>query len=313
MSILEGKIKSTIYYNEANNYLVALFRVSKTDEENKEYVKKTITITGNFLDLKLESLLTIKGEFTEHERFGKQFKVESYEYIIPSEKEAIIDFLSSPFIKGCGKKTAERIVEVYGDKSIDIIKENKFALDNIDGINESKRDKIYNSVINYSKSSDVIIKLKNLGFSIEEAGKIYTKYKDNIVDILDNNIYLLNEIVDFKRLDAIFLNNNDRFDKRRVKACILESMKTISSNLGDIYYSEDYIYEILLKLFNLSIDYDLYIEYLRELEDELLIVKYDNNYYLQENYQNEIDIAELLYKIANKNIKSKDRKKSNSS
>ncbi len=306
MSILEGKIKSTIYYNEANNYLVALFRVSKVDEENKEYVKKTITITGNFLDLKLESLLTIKGEFTEHERFGKQFKVESYEYIIPSEKEAIIDFLSSPFIKGCGKKTAERIVEVYGDKSIDIIKENKFALDNIDGMNESKRDKIYNSVINYSKSSDVIIKLKNLGFSIEEAGKIYTKYKDNIVDILDNNIYLLNEIVDFKRLDAIFLNNNDRFDKRRVKACILESMKTISSNLGDIYYSEDYIYEILLKLFNLSIDYDLYIEYLRELEDELLIVKYDNNYYLQENYQNEIDIAELLYKIANKNIKSKD-------
>lgn len=308
MNKIIGKIKSIIYQNETNGYLVALFRVSEVDnEELKIYLKKTITITGNFLDLKLETSMELNGEFVSHEKFGEQFKVNNYELIIPQENDDIVEFLSSSFIKGCGKVTAKRIVEIYGEKSLDIIKENKYALDKVEGITESKRDKIYESIINYSKSSDVILKLKNLGFSIEEAGAIYSKYKGNIVDILENNIYLLNEVVDFKRLDNIFLNNfNDQYDKRRIKACILESMKVISLNTGDIYYEEADVFSILCKLFNLVIDYEVYLEYLAELENDLFVVCSDRKYYLQENYQNELDIAELLKKIDNKQTKNYD-------
>lgn len=304
MSVIEGKIKSTIFYNEANGYLVALFRVSKVSDENdKENLKKTITITGNFLDLKLETPLKLDGEFTLHERFGRQFKIVNYEYIMPKENDDIIDFLSSSFVKGCGKKTALRIVEIYGKDSIEIIKDNKFALDKVEGMSETKRDKIYESIINYSKSSDVILKLKNLGFSIEEAGKIYSKYRSNINDILDNNIYLLNGIVDFKRLDNIFLNNfDDRLDVRRVKACILESMKVISINTGDIYYNDSDIYSILNRLFSINVEYETYSEYLKDLEQELFIVIDGDRYYLQENYQAEVDIAECLKKIDAKDI-----------
>ncbi len=304
MSVLEGKIKSTIYYNDANSYLVALFRVSKVlDEKDKDYLKKTITITGNILDLKLETPLKIAGNFIFHEKFGTQFKFDDYEFIIPNENDDIIEFLSSSFIKGCGKKTAEKIVAIYGDKSLEIIKENKFALDKVEGISESTKDKIYNSIINYNKSSDVILKLKNLGFSIEEAGKIYIKFKDRIDDILNNNIYLLNEIIDFKRLDNIFLNNfHDFYDKRRVKACIIEVMKAISLNLGDIYYHISDVYSYLDRLYKIQIDFELFKEYIKELEDELLVVLKDEFVYLQENYESEVDIAEHLKKIEAKEI-----------
>ncbi len=304
MNTIEGKFKSTIFYNDTNGFLVSLFRVSKSDD--KSLVKKTITVTGNILDLKLETLVYLAGEFINHEKFGKQFKFDSYEYIMPSENDDIIAFLSSSFIKGCGAKTAEKIVEVYGSKSIDIIKENKFSLDKIEGMNESKRDKIYDSIINYSKSSDLILKLKNMGFSIEEAGKIYLKYKGNLEDIINNNIYLLNDVVDFKRLDNIFLNNNeDKLDKRRVKACIIETMKYISINKGDIYYESSLIYEVLGKLYNINIDYELFKDYLKELENELLIVIDEDKYYLQNNYEDEMKIAELLKKIDSKKV-SKD-------
>jgi len=308
MNQIVGKIKSVIYYNEANGYLVALFRVSKvSDASFDEYVKKTVTITGTFLDLKMEMLMELEGEFVSHEKFGLQFKVNKYDLIMPKENDDIVEFLSSSFVKGCGKKTAEKIVEVYGEKSIDIIKENKFALDKIDGMSESKRDKIYESLINYSKSSDVILKLKNLGFSIEEAGKIYAKYRENIVDIIDNNIYLLNEIIDFKRLDGIFLNHyEDRYDKRRVKACVLESMKAISLNTGDIYYEESDVFGVLNKLFSLTLDYEMFIGYLNELEEELLIVKDENKCYLQENYQAEIEISKYLKYIESKECKNYD-------
>lgn len=302
MNKIIGKIKNVIYQNDVNGYLVALFRVSKVfDKDLENDLKKTITITGTMLDLKLETPIQIEGKFVSHEKFGRQFQISSYEILLPNENDDIIEFLSSSFIKGCGKKTAEKIVKIFGEKSLDIIKENKFALDKVEGMSETKRDKIHESIMNYSKSSDVILRLKNLGFSIEESGKIYSKYKNNIVDILDNNIYLLNEVVDFKRLDNIFLNNYiDKYDKRRIKACIIESMKIISLNTGDIYYDLEDVFSILNKAFTLSINYELYLEYLKELEKELLVVIDNNKCYLQENYQNEIDIAKLLKKISNK-------------
>ncbi|MBE6157138.1 MAG: ATP-dependent RecD-like DNA helicase [Firmicutes bacterium] len=308
MSLIVGKIKSIIYHNESNGYLVAIFRVSKvSDESLDEYLKKSITITGTFLELKMETLMELNGEFISHEKFGKQFKVNSYELVMPKENDDIIEFLSSSFVKGCGKKTAEKIVEIYGSESIDIIKENKFSLDKIDGMSDSKREKIYESLINYSKSSDVILKLKNLGFSIEESGKIYSKYRETIVDILENNIYLLNEIVDFKRLDGIFLNNyKDKYDKRRVKACILESMKAISLNTGDIYYEQPDVFGVLSKLFSLNIDYETYIEYLEELENDLSIVINESKCYLQENFQAEMEIAKYLKNIDAKSEKNYD-------
>ena len=304
---LIGKIKSTIFYNETNGYLVALFKVSKNSLIDKEILKKSITITGNFLDLKLETNVEIEGEFINHEKFGKQFNVKSYEYILPKENDDIVEFLSSSFVKGCGKKTALKIVEVYGGDSLDIIKENKFVLDNIEGMTDVKRDKIYESLVNYSKTSDIILKLKNLGFSIEEAGRIYSKYKENIKDIVDNNIYLLNEIIDFKRLDNIFLNNySDKYDKRRVKACTLEVMKMISLNRGDIYYEKEVVFEYLMRIFSIGIDYELFNSYLNELETEMFIVIDNNKVYLEEYYASEKDISELLYKISDKKIKKID-------
>lgn len=309
MSEIEGKITNVIYYNEGSGYTVAVFRVFKTDEKNKSENKKTITITGNIPELKEGAALKLTGDFIFHERYGKQYAFSNYEYIIPTETENLVDFFSSSFIKGCGKKTAEKIVELFQDEAIEIIKKNKYALDKIEGMTEAKREKIYNSLMNYSKSSDTILRLKNLGFSIEEAGKIYLKFKENINDILDNNIYLLSDAVEFKRLDNIFLNTvEDKLDKRRIKACILETMKTISLNTGDIYYEKTYIFDIMSKLFNININYEIYLEYLEELEEELLIVNVDNNCYLQENYQNEEDIAILLKEIDKKEVKIYDYK-----
>ncbi len=305
---LVGKIKSSIFYNEASSYLVALFRVSEVDDEKyQNIVKKSITITGNFVELKLDTLMQITGEFILHDKFGKQFKVESYELIMPKENDDILEFLGSNFVKGCGKKTAEKIVAMFGSKSLDVIKENKFALDKIEGMTESKREKIYNSILNYSKSSDLILKLKNLGFSIEEASKIYNKYRGDLESILNTNIYLLNDIVDFKRLDNIFLNNDgDKYDQKRIKACIIETMKAISLNTGDIYYIIGDVFSNLNRLFNISLDYETFLEYLRDLEQNLLIVTDNERCYLQNNYEDEITIAELLKKINTKVIEKYD-------
>ena len=301
MNKIEGKIKNIIYKNDTNGYLVALFRLSKSD--NELYLKKTITITGTFLDIKEESKVILEGEFTHHEKYGNQFKVSNYEYVIPAEKDDVLEFLSSKFVKGCGKKTAEKIVGLYGSDAINIIKNDVHALDGLN-ISSIKKQQIYDSLINYSKSSDLILKLTNMGFSIDEASRIYAKYKYNLQDIINNNIYLLNDVIEFKRLDTIFLNNiDDKYDIRRRKACIIECMKMLSNNTGDVYYNTSDIYSYLNKLFGIDIDYETYLDDIIELCNDYILVKENDNVYLHEYYEEEYIIAYLLKSICDKSTK----------
>ena len=79
MNYIKGKVRSTIYQND-NGFFVGLFRVKETtDEELKDLVNKTITITGSMIDSNTEDTYTLYGEYTTHERFGNQYKFNNYE------------------------------------------------------------------------------------------------------------------------------------------------------------------------------------------------------------------------------------------
>ncbi len=306
---LTGKIKKIIYENDTNGYLVAIFAVTKYPDEYKDVVNKNITITGTFVDIKISTNMKLIGEFNYHDKYGEQFVVSEYEYIMPTTKDDILEFLASPFIKGCGKKTAEKIVKIYGDNSIEIIKNDINALDKIEGISILSKRKIYDSINNYSKVSDLILKLKNMGFTIDEAGKIIAKYKDDTKDIINNNVYLLSDLFDFDRIDAIFLNNySDKYDERRIKACILEVLKSYSFNTGNVYGSISDIYNLLNNSFNISLNYEIYINYLDDLSKELLVLVENDNVYLIDNYEDEYTIANLLKSINDNKIIKKNYK-----
>lgn len=310
MSYIKGKIKNIIYQNTANGYLVALFRVKETDEEDlQDKINKTITITGIFIDLKLDTEVKIMGDLKFHERYGLQYVENEYEFVMPTERDSIIDFLTSSFIKGCGAKTAKNIVDTLGDKALDLIREDKEVLDKVAGMTEKRKQSIYNSLISYNKSSDIIISLQNKGFSIDESSKIYNKYKDDVVTIIEKNIYLLNDLIDFKKLDNIFLKDNEENNKIRVKACILETLKYLSFNKGDTYSYEDEIITALKELFNIFIGYEQFYEYTTELADEFFLIIDDTRYYLYENYDAESNIVRLLKNIDSKQVKSVDYNK----
>ena len=132
MNYIKGKIRNIIYQNKDNGYVVAVFRVKETNENKMlEYVNKTVTITGNFLDINTEETYILQGNPLKHERFGFQYKVDSYEKEALSTKDAIIEFLASPLVKGCGEKSAQNIVETLGLDAIKIIKEDAKALLNV--------------------------------------------------------------------------------------------------------------------------------------------------------------------------------------
>ena len=311
MNYIKGKIKNTIYQND-NGFFVGLFRIKETnDEELNDLINKTITITGSIIDINFDDTYILYGNYITHERFGKQYKFNDYEKVLPTTEESIIEFLSSSLIKGCGSKTAKKIVETFKEDAINKIKENYTNLLLVPGITEAKALKIYDSVLKASVSDDIIVKLKQMGFSIPEAIKIFNRYQDKTLNLVDLNIYLLKEIIPFNKLDNIFLKNNNFDDEVRVKACILESMQYLSNSNGDTYYYKEEIIDALKFNYKLILD-EVYIdELLNELIKNDYIVLIDNKYYLKEIYEMEKDISYNLKNIVSygkKTIKCLDEK-----
>ena len=295
MNYIKGKIKKIIFHNNESGYVVALFRIKETnDVEMKDKVNKTITITGVFTDANVEVAMTLYGSYKNNDKFGMQYVVDTYEIEKPSTKEAIIEFLASSFIEGCGERTAKKIVDVYGENTLDIIKSDMNSLTQIDGITTLKAAKIYNSLINYYKSSDAIIKLQGYGFSIEECSKIYNRFKDRIDSILGDSFYDLKEIIDFDKLDNIYINNFSIDSLVRIYACILESMQRISNSIGDTFYYKEEVSMVLQNNFNIILTEEAFDEALTDLAKNNLIYIEDRRIYLEKYYDAELNVASTL-------------------
>ena len=223
----------------------------------------------------------------------------SYEKSIPTGYDAIVEFLTSPLIKGCGEKTAIKIVEILGDNAIEKIKENINNLDLIPRLGEEKKKSIHKSILKYYESNETIIKLKEYGFSIRESMKLINVYGNGIINIVENNIYSLVDLIDFKTLDKIYLNIYKETTNLRILACIIETMKRITFNRGDTYSYKDEIIKGLYDEFNICIDSN---EYFSMLCSEYKIVIVDDKYYLKEYFDAEVNIVKNIKCINNKEI-----------
>ena len=189
--------------------------------------------------------------------------------------------------------------EYLGLDAIKKIKEDSSVLKGISGLNDAKIESIKNSLLEYSDADDSLVKLKELGFSMGEATKIYKKYQASTKYIIESNLYVLTEILDFNKVDTIYKSNHDTYDEVRVKACIQESMKRLSFNNGDTFYYEEEIKDELKKEFELILDDITFEEAINTLEEENKIVIENNLYYLTEYYEAEVDITDNLFDLHN--------------
>ncbi|MBQ3021193.1 MAG: ATP-dependent RecD-like DNA helicase [Bacilli bacterium] len=302
MYYIKGKFKQSIFKSDSG-YNVGLFKISETDDPEMEtFLKKTVTFTGYFSELNPDDTYILYGSLIYHDRYGYQYSVASYEKCMPTGRDAVVEFLTSSLIKGCGEKTAIKIVDILGDNAIEKIKENINNLDLISGISDTKKKSIYNSILKYYESNETIIKLKEYGFSIKESMKLINVYGNGILNIVINNIYSLIDLIDFKTLDKIYLNIYKETTNLRILACIVETMKRITFNSGDTYSYKDEIIVSLRDEFNIIIDSD---DYFSMLSNENRIVIKDDKYYLKEYYDSEKNIVKRLYEINNVKVVSK--------
>ena len=291
MTYIKGNYRKSIY-ESSSGYHIGLFKVIDTDSKDLEaYVDRVITFTGYFHELNDIDTYLFYGNLVNHEKYGEQFQVESYERCRPEERDGIIEFLTSGLFKGIGEKKAKAIVDVLGEDTLKIILDNPANLILIPGITRKNADTLHDTLVGYESSYEIIIYLTEMGFSTKDAMLIYNFYKNKTKDIISKDIYqIIRDIYNltFKKVDYIALENNVSKDAGiRVRAALIYIMNELSNTYGHSYYFKDELAFYLPRVLGVSISSEKIDLALQELGQNLEIVIKEERYYLKEMYEAE--------------------------
>ncbi len=302
-TFVKGTYRKRIFQGN-NGFIIGLFKVEEASNDLDDFIGKTITFTGYLPPFNEVDTYLLKGNLVTHPKYGDQLEVTSFEKILPSDKDTIVEFLSSDLFKGVGKKKAEKIVSVLGEQALSIILEHPNDLILIDGIPQKLAMEIHHTLLTYEASYKTILSLTEKGFSTKDATLIYSKYKENTLFILEEDLYRpfydLEEI-SFKKIDYIAQKEGiEETDFKRIKAITYYTIKALSFTSGNTYCEKEEFFSSLTKILGFPIEIDIFEQACYELERALKIVTIEERYYLKELFDDECYIAQRIRMLAHK-------------
>ena len=291
---LTGEIIKVRYINEDNGYSV--FDLNTSDGE--------IKIVGIFDSVNIGESLEVEGEFTYDNKYGEQLNVTSYRKKLPSSVVEIERYLSSGIIATIGPKNAGYIVEKFGKKSLDIVFDETDRLIEVRGIGKKSIEKIKKSVEELRFSKNILFYLSGLGISLSLSKKIYSIFREDTLEIINENPYKLIKNVKgigFLKADEIALKNNlDKTSPYRIESAIIYILTQKAINFGHVFYPKEKLTEEVSSLIGIekNLIEPIYMNLLLS-SDIVVDNSFDEpNIYLDYLYISESYIASKLAKMA---------------
>ena len=301
---IEGEIAEIIYKNELNSYCIAVFNKIDGNE---------ITVVGYLPFINIGDTLKLHGKMVEHQDYGEQFKIDTFEKIMPQTLDALERYLANGSIKGVGPATAKKIIETFGEDTINVFKLEPTKLAQIKGITREKAIEISDSFVENWEVWQIVGYLDKFGIGPQSAETIYKKLGVNAIEEIQANPYILVDLVNkvnFNQIDKMALDIGMEYNnEKRIRSGIKHAL-TLASNNGHCTV----LYENLLKFAN-----DLLGVKQEEIEDVLINMKAKKDLVIEERngeewvylmpyYKAEKNIAEKLIQLDEyKNIKQIDR------
>jgi len=313
---LEGQIDAITYSNDETGYTVIRLNV--------QGFRDPVTIVGNITSPTPGEILSVKGYWTDHPRFGRQFKVETHHIKFPATVDGIKKYLGSGLIKGIGPVMAARIVGQFRETTLDIIDHHIERLEEIDGIGPKRVEMIKKAWTDQKEIRDVMIFLQDHGVGPGYAARIFRQYGNNSISVVTGNPYkLAMDIhgIGFTMADKIARNLGfEKTAPARAEAGVLYVMNQLAEE-GHVYYPYDLLTERCKDI--LEVERDLIIKAIGSvsLEKRIIIEDLDSDaegsapdkkaVYLARFHVAETEIAHSLLRILSsaKNIRNIDAEK----
>lgn len=299
-----GTIERIIFENPSNFFRILLLDIDDTDAEFDNF---EIIVTGTMADIMEGQDYTFWGTIVQHPKYGEQLKVTRYERAKPTSK-GLIKYFASDHFKGIGVKTAQKIVDLYGDNTIDQILADPSRLVSINGLSAVNREAFVSKLRQNYGTEMLLSKLAEYGIPNKLALQIQDTYKEETLEIVQKYPYQLVEDIQgigFKIADQLAQQLGIESDApERFRAGLVHTLFQQSMETGDTYLEARdllaYTIDLLEKARQVEIDPAKVAEELAHLIEEDKVQNVDTKIFENSLYFAEEGIRSNLVRILEK-------------
>ena len=244
---MSGTVERVIFRNEKNQYTV--LELNNSEE--------LVTVVGTLPFVSAGEELKVIGVWSNHPSFGPQFKAEVCERSRPATAAAILKYLSSGAVKGIGAATAARIVETFGENSLEVIEKEPERLAQVKGVTKSKAKRISEDFQQANGIKDVMARLGKYGITPEESVRIWKRYGAHAEECIRQDPFCLcdEELdIDFARADTIAASlEMPQDDSGRIRAGILHVLRHNADN-GHTCLPRDRLAQVAARMLQVEVE-----------------------------------------------------------
>ena len=230
-----GTVERIIFENPNNFFRILLLDIEDTDAEFDDF---EIIVTGTMADIMEGQDYTFWGTLVQHPKYGEQLKVTRYERAKPTSK-GLVKYFASDHFKGIGVQTAQKIVDLYGDNTIDQILADPGRLVTINGLSSANREAFVSKLRQNYGTEMLLSKLAEYGIPNKLALQIQDTYKEETLEIVQKYPYQLVEDIQgigFKIADQLAQQLGIESDApERFRAGLVHTLFSQSMETGDTY------------------------------------------------------------------------------
>ena len=247
-----GTIERIIFENPSSFFRILLLDIDDTDADFDDF---EIIITGTMADIMEGEDYTFWGNLVQHPKYGEQLKITRYERAKPTSK-GLVKYFSSDHFKGIGVKTAQKIVDLYGDNAIDKVLAEPEKLKDIAGLSAKNREAFLTKLRQNYGTERILAKLSEYGIPNKLAFQIQDFYKEETLEIVEHYPYQLVEDIQgigFKIADQLAQSLGiEGTAPERFRAGLLHTLLTQSMEKGDTYLEAKELLEHTIELLESS-------------------------------------------------------------
>ncbi|MBA2543412.1 MAG: ATP-dependent RecD-like DNA helicase [Deltaproteobacteria bacterium] len=263
--VLDGTVERFVYRAEDTAFTVARF-VTPTHEQ--------VTVVGELFGVQEGLPLRLRGQWVQDRKWGRQFKVTTYQPRSPETLVGIQRFLGDGLIPGIGPALAKAIVAKFGLETLEVIHKEPQRLTEVVGIGSKKAKTISSAFAVQRHVQDVMVFLQGIGISSAFAVRIAKRYGNDAINVVKANPYrLAHEVrgIGFQKADAIAQKLGIAPDApERLEAGLLHALES-SVEDGHMHLPDDELLKAAAEL--LAVSQDPLPPRLAALEERRLIVR----------------------------------------
>lgn len=284
--IVQGTVESVVYQSKDGFFsVVRLLREPDASE---------FTAIGDLGSVSPGETLRLRGRFTEHPTHGRRFQVSSFTPVLPQSTQGITRYLGSGLVPGIGKGLAERLVQQFGERTLDVIATQSGRLREVPGIGRQRAQAIAQAVRERRDEAELMAYLHSLGLGPALSRRIRKRYGERAVQVIREDPYLVAEQVPgigFKTADAMGRASGFALDDPRRAAGAVLHVLGARAEEGDVYVTREQLVQAGERL---EVPADRIEEAVESLAARALVVRDGEAVYAAPLYRAEVEVARML-------------------